>query len=138
MLRIAHLATALALLAAHGTFLARGLYLRCAGRGPAALDRAARTLSQLLLPLCAFLGLLARASTPSSNTPRSAPGFSAQASRPLLLHLLLGLSPLAAILLVFAGRLVLRRRTEAPWLLPAINLALIAAALASGFAAAGS
>jgi hypothetical protein len=122
MLRIAHLATALALLAAHGTFLGRGLYLRRVGQGPAALDRVARTLSQLLLPLCAFLGLLV---------------FPARASRPLLLHLLLGLAPLAAIILVFAGRLVLRRRTEAPWLLPALNLALIAAALASGFAAAG-
>ena len=122
MVRIAHLVTALTLLAAHGAFLGRGLYLRRAARGPAALDRVARTLSQLLLPISAFLGLLA---------------FPAQASRPLLLHLLLGLAPLAAILLVFAGRLVLRRRTEAPWLLPAINLVLIAAALASGFAAAG-
>jgi len=122
MLRILHLATALALLAAHGTFLGRGLYLRRAGRSPAAVDRVARTLSQLLLPICAFLGLL---------------GFRSRESRPLLLHLLLGLAPLAAILLVFAGRVVLRRRTEAPWLLPALNLALIAAALASGFAAAG-
>ena len=130
MVRIAHLVTALALLAAHGTFLGRGLYLRRGGRGPAALDRVARTLSQLLLPLCAFLGLLA-------STPRSASGFSVQASRLPLLHLLLGLAPLAAILLVFAGRLVLRRRTEAPWLLPALNLALMAAAMASGFAAAG-
>jgi hypothetical protein len=122
MVRIAHLVTALALLAAHGTFLGRGLYLRRAGHGPAALDRVARTLSQLLLPLCAFLGLL---------------GFPAPASRPLLLHLLLGLAPLAAILLVFVGRLILRRRTEAPWLLPALNLGLIAAAMASGFAASG-
>jgi hypothetical protein len=121
MVRIAHLAAALALLTAHGTFLGRGLYLRREGRGPAALDRAARALSQLLLPLTALLGLL---------------GFPADASRLHLLHLLLGLSPLAAILLVFAGRLALRRRTEAPWLLPALNLALIAAALVSGLAAA--
>jgi hypothetical protein len=121
MVRIAHLATALALLAAHSTFLARGLYLRRAGRGPETLDRAARSLSQLLLPLCAFLGLI---------------GFPTRASQSLRLHLLLGLSPLAAILLVSAGRLILRQRTEAPWLLPALNLALIAGALASGFAVA--
>ena len=121
MLRIAHLAAALALLAAHGTFLGRGLYLRRAGRGPTALDRAARTLSQLLLPLTALLGLA---------------GLRGREPRPPLLHLLLGLSPLAAILLVFAGRLALRRRTEAPWLLPALNLALIAAALITGLAAA--
>ncbi len=120
MLRIAHLAAALALLAAHATFLGRGLYLRRVGRGPSALDRAARSLSQLLLPLTALLGLV---------------GLRAREPRPLL-HLLLGLSPLAAILLVFVGRLALRRRTEAPWLLPALNLALIAAALATGFAAA--
>jgi hypothetical protein len=130
MLRIAHLVSALALLAAHGAFLGRGLYLRRAGRGPAALDRVARSLSQLLLPLCAFLGLLA-------STPRSATGLRSSASRLLVLHLLLGLAPLAAILLVFAGRLILRRRTEAPWLLPALNMALIAAALVSGFAVAG-
>jgi hypothetical protein len=130
MVRTAHLVAALALLLAHGTFLGRGLYLRRAGRGPAALDRVARSLSQLLLPVCAFLGLLA-------STPRSAPAFRPQASRLLLLHLLLGLAPLAAILLVFVGRMILRRRNEAPWLLPALNLALIAAALASGFAASG-
>ncbi len=120
MLRIAHLAAALLLLAAHGAFLGRGLYLRRVGRGPAAPDRIARHLSQLLLPLTALLGLL---------------GFPPNASRLELLHLLLGLSPLAAILLVFAVRLALRRRTEAPWLLPALNLALITAALVSGFAA---
>ncbi len=122
MVRILHLAAALALLAAHGAFLGRGLYLRRAGRGPAAPDRVARSLSQLLLPGCAFLGLL---------------GFPSGASPRLVLHLLLGLAPLAAILVVFLGRLVLRRRAEAPWLLPALNMALIAAALASGFAASG-
>jgi hypothetical protein len=121
MLRISHLAAALLLLAAHGAFLGRGLYLRRAGRGPVAWDRAARNLSQLLLPLTALLGLLS---------------FPPEPSRLQLLHLLVGLSPLAAILLTFAGRLLLRRRTEAPWLLPALNLALLAAALATGFAAA--
>ena len=120
MLRIPHLAAALALLAAHATFLGRGLYLRRAGRRPSALDRAARSLSQLLLPLTALLGLVGL-----------------RGRHPPPLHLLLGLSPLAAILLLFVGRLVLRRRTEAPWLLPALNLALMAAAMASGFAAAG-
>jgi hypothetical protein len=115
---ILHLASALALVAAHGTFLGRGLYLRRAGRGPAALDRAARILAQLLLPLTALLGLLE---------------WRARGAGELLPHLLLGLSPLAAILLVNAGRLVLRRRTAAPWLLPAVNLALIAAAMLSGF-----
>ena len=122
MLRILHLVTALSLLAAHGVFLGRGLYLRRAGRGPAPLDRLLRTLSQLLLPVAALAGLL---------------GFRGRGSRPQLLHLLLGLSPLAAILLVLAGRVVLRRRTEWPWLLPALNLTLIAAALATGLAALG-
>ncbi len=122
MVRVAHLVAALALLVAHGAFLGRGLYLRRTGRGPAALDRAARSASQLLLPLCAFLGLLR---------------FSSGTSPLLVLHLLLGLAPLAAILLVFAGRMILRRRTEAPWLLPALNMALIAAAMASGFAVSG-
>ena len=119
MRQIRHLVSAVVLLLAHGTFFARGLYLRRAGRGPNGIDRAARTLSQLLLPISAFTGLLI---------------FQARASRLLLLHLLLGLAPLAAIILVFVGRLALRRRTEAPWLLPAVNLALIGAALVTGFA----
>jgi len=124
MLRTLHLVTAVALLASHGAFFGRGLYLRRAGRGPAALDRAARSVSQLLLPITAFIGLLGFRSVPPSRT--------------LLLHLILGLSPLAAVILVLVGRIVLRRRTEAPWLLPAINLALIAAAMASGFALSGA
>jgi hypothetical protein len=87
-----------------------GWHLRRVGQGPSALDRAARPLTALL-PL-----------TPAR------PGRPARARTAPAAHLLLGL-PLAAILLVFVGRLALRRRTEAPWLLPALNLALIAAAL---------
>ena len=121
MLRTLHLVAAAVLLASHGTFFGRGLYLARAKRSPEALDRAARSVSQLLLPITAFIGLLGFRAAPQSRT--------------LLLHLLLGLSPLAAIILVTVGRIVFRRRTEAPWLLPAINLALMAAAMASGFAA---
>jgi len=120
MLRIVHLASAVLLLLAHGAVLFRGLHLRRTGRGPAAIDRAARTLSQLLLPLTALIGLLL---------------YRTREPRPLLLsHLLLGRAPLAAILLVSAGRLLLRKRTEAPWLLPALTLALLGAALATGLA----
>lgn len=123
-LQIVHLASAVLLLLAHGAFFFHGLHLRRSGRGPAAIDRAARTLSQLLLPVTALIGLLL---------------FRTRESRPLLLsHLFLGLAPLAAILLVSVGRLLLRKRTEAPWLLPALNLALIAAALATGLALAAS
>ncbi len=88
MLRIAHLAAALALLAAHGTFLGRGLYLRRVGRGPC------RAGPRGALPVAA----------PAAPDRPARPGRACAAANPgPLLHLLLGLSPLAAILLVFAG-----------------------------------
>jgi hypothetical protein len=119
MLRFLHLAAAGVLLLAHGTFFFRGLYLRRSGAGPAPIDRLARTLAQILLPLTALTGL-AR--------------YFLLGGGPFVPHPLVGLAPLAAVPLVSAGRIVLRRRTEAPWLLPALNLALIAAALATGIA----
>ncbi len=119
MLRTLHLAASGVLLLAHGTFFFRGLRLRRSGESPGALDRLARTLAQVLLLLAPLSGL--------AMYLRSGRG-------PFLPHPALGLAPLMAVPLVSAGRILLRRRTEAPWLLPALNLALIAAALATGLA----
>lgn len=119
MLRALHLAAAGVLLLAHGTFFFRGLYLRRAGGSPGPLDRVARTLAQVLLLLTPLTGLAL---------------YLRPGRGPFLPHPALGLAPLAAVPLVSAGRILLRRRTEAPWLLPALNLALIAAALATGLA----
>jgi len=118
MLRVLHLAAAGVLLLAHGTFYFRGLYLRRSGGSPGPLDRLARMLSQVLLLLAALTGLALYLSSRWG---------------PFLPHPALGLAPLATVPLVGAGRILLRRRTEAPWLLPALNLALIAAALVTGF-----
>jgi hypothetical protein len=120
MLRFLHLVFAGVLILAHGTFLFRGLHLRRTGGSPAPIDRLSRTLAQVLLPLTALTGLAL---------------YFLLGGGPFVPHPLVGLAPLAAVLLVGAGRFVLRRRTEAPWLLPALNLALIAAALATGLAA---
>jgi hypothetical protein len=119
MLRALHLAAAGVLFLAHGTFFFRGLYLRRAGVSPGPLDRAARTLAQILLLLAPLAGL--------ALYLRSGRGA-------FLPHPALGLAPLAAVPLVSAGRILLHQRTGAPWLLPALNLALIAAALATGLA----
>jgi hypothetical protein len=121
MLRFLHPAAAVVLLLAHATFFIRGLYLRRTGGSPEPIDRLARTLAQVLLPLTALTGL-AR--------------YFLRGGGSFVPHPLLGLAPLAAVPLVSAARIVLHRRTEAPWLLPALNLALIAAALATGLAVA--
>jgi hypothetical protein len=94
--------------------------MRQTGRGPAALDRAARFLSQLGLPLAVAAGFLAGTDQESRNAVLYA------------LHVLLGLLPLLAILL-FTPFPAFRRRL--PWLLPLVNLVLLAAALLTGMAA---
>jgi hypothetical protein len=116
MSRVLHLAAACLLLASHALFFLRGLAIQRGTRAPRAIDRAARTLSQVLLPLTAGTGAILLVTRPEGLVP----------------HGLIGLSPLAAIPLVFGVRLLLRRRTELPWLLPALNLALIVAALLTG------
>jgi hypothetical protein len=47
----------------------------------------------------------------------------------------LGLAPLAAIPIVYFTRVALKKRKQAPWLLPAANLILIIAAMLTGIAA---
>jgi hypothetical protein len=121
MPRFLHPAAAVLLLLVHGTFFFRGLHLRRAGKSPESIDRLARMLAQVLLPLTALLGLVR---------------YFQRGGGAFVPHPLLGLAPLAAVPLVGAARFLLRRPTEAPWLLPALNLALIAAALATGIAAA--
>jgi hypothetical protein len=116
MSRVLHLGAACLLAASHALFLLRGLAIQRGRLTPRGIDRAARALSQLLLPVTAVTGALLLVDSPEALVP----------------HGLIGLAPLAAIPLVFAARLVLRRRSELPWLLPALNLALIAAALLTG------
>jgi hypothetical protein len=50
-------------------------------------------------------------------------------------HLILGFAPLAAIPAVFFGRLLLKKRRQAPWLLPVLNLIFIVAAGITGIVA---
>lgn len=116
MTGILHLAAAGLLLTVHALFFGRGLAIQRGAFAPQAVDRAARALSQALLPATALTGVLLLPARP----------------RALLPHGLIGLAPLAAIPLASAARLLLHRRTQLPWLLPAVNLALILAALATG------
>ena len=114
---IIHILCAAVLISAHAVFLFRGLAIESGRRKPSRFDRLVRSLSQALLPATALSGLiLTFADTSPSST----------------LHLLLGLAPLAAIPLVFFARVVLKKRTQAPWLLPVINLILLVAAATTG------
>jgi hypothetical protein len=116
MSRALHLVAACLLLASHSLFFLRGLAIQRGTLKPRTIDRVARSLSQLLLPVTAATGALLLAFHPAGLLP----------------HGLIGLAPLAAIPLVFTGRVLLRRRTQLPWLLPALNLGLIVAALLTG------
>jgi hypothetical protein len=121
MPRFLHPAAAVVLLLAHGTFFFRGLYLRRTGKSPESIDRLARALAQVLLPVTVLIGLVR---------------YFQRGGGAFVPHPLLGLAPLAALPLVGAARFLLRRPTDAPWVLPAVNLVLIAAALATGIAVA--
>ena len=106
------------LLAAHAVFFFRARAMRRRDGRPRGLDRAARNISHFGLPLAVASGFL----TATAGTT--------DVSAVLVLHIILGLAPLAAIL-VFTPFLSLKRRI--PWLLPAINLALFASAVLTGF-----
>jgi len=126
-LKVLHAACAAALFAAHGAFFFRGLSIESGRIEPAKLDHLARRLSQVLLPIAALSGLIARLAAAGS-------GGRSEIGEPTLsvLHLLLGLAPLAAVPAVFFGRLALKKRRQAPWLLPAVNLILLTAAVGTG------
>jgi hypothetical protein len=122
-----HTASAAVLFLSHGGFLFRGLAIESGRTSPGRLDHLARTLSQVLLPVTALSGLillLYGGGRSGGAAPRAVSAF--------VPHLVLGFAPLAAIPLVFFGRVILKKRRQAPWLLPALNLVLIAAALATG------
>jgi len=116
-LNLLHVLCAAVLIPAHAVFLFRGLAIEAGRRKPNKLDRLTRSLSQALLPAAALSGLILTFAGRASST---------------VLHLLLGLAPLAAIPLAFFIRVLLKKRTQAPWLLPAINLILLVAAGVTG------
>lgn len=126
-LRVLHAALAAALVTAHIAFFFRGLPIESGRIKPGRLDHLARRLSQVLLPVAALSGLIARLTVAGS-------GGRSEVGEPTLsvLHLLLGLAPLAAIPIVFFGRLALKKRRQAPWLLPAVNLIILTAAVGTG------
>ena len=127
VLNLLHIACAAVLLAAHCAFLFRGLAIESGRIKPGRLDHLARSLSQALLPIAALSGLILRLTG-------GRPGGASAAGRSelSLSHLILGLAPLAAIPLVFFARVLLKKRRQAPWLLPVLNLILLAAAAATG------
>jgi hypothetical protein len=116
-LTILHVLCAAVLIPAHAAFLFRGFAIEAGRRKPYKLDRLARGLSQALLPATALSGLILTFAGTAATS---------------VLHLLLGLAPLAAIPFVFFARVLLKKRTQAPWLLPVINLILLVAAGVTG------
>jgi hypothetical protein len=126
-LRVLHAVCAAVLITAHCAFLFRGLTIESGHKKPGRLDHLARSLSQLLLPVTAVTGLIVRLTVSGLGD-----GPAAGTATLSLIHLILGLAPLAAIPIVFFGRLALNKRRQAPWLLPAVNLILLTAALGTG------
>lgn len=114
-----HLGSAVLLLVAHTAFFVRGLYIDRGRVKPTRIDRLARSLAQALLPVTTLTGLL----------------YLIAAEAPFFPHGFVGILPVAAIPAVFFLRLALRRRHRLPWLLPALNLAFIIGAMATGLLA---
>lgn len=102
------------LVLAHAIFLFRGLAMKRNGGSPGSLDKVARFISHFGLPAVLLTGFL---------TEKASRG-AVQA-----IHIVLGILPIIAII-AFTPFLSFRRRV--PWLLPAINLALLTAAALTG------
>jgi hypothetical protein len=109
-----HAVSVFLLVSSHLVFLLRGIALAGKQRKPRRIDRIARAGAQLLLPVALLTGI------PLAAGHRFA------------LHCLLGLSPLIAIPAVNVARIVVKRRKAWPWLLPVLNMLLIAAAGLTG------
>jgi hypothetical protein len=117
MLPIIHGIAGIILVAAHGFFLFRGLAFRKNGGRPGPPDKAARFISQFGLPLVILLGFL-------TQTAEAVPG----------IHIVTGILPIIVII-AFTPFMSFKRRI--PWLLPGINLVLLAAAALTGMLSAG-
>ncbi len=117
MVKLLHAISALILFSAHTLFLARALYLIRRYSKPERIDRLFRLFSLLFLPITAVTGFLLLIKSNETFFP----------------HPLLGILPLAAIPLVNLLRIIFRKKKEAPWLLPVLNLLLILSALITGF-----
>ncbi len=113
MLRLIHPILALVLIVSHALFLFRGLKMRREGGTPQRFDRIVRNLSHLGLPLTIISGFLSRHLYDAADTGPSSL---------TIVHMLMGLAPLAVIFL-FAPFLSLKRRI--PWLLPSLVLVLL-------------
>ncbi len=112
---IIHGITGLILVLAHGTFLFRGLAMRRnGGPSPGPLDKTARFISQFGLPGVILTGFLAE-KTSIGGVPA--------------IHIVLGILPILVII-AFTPFMSFKRRI--PWLLPGINLLLLAAAALTG------
>ncbi len=119
MLKILHLISAILLAAFHGLYFFRALYLLKIKGRPKRIDKTSRFLAQVLIPVTLVLGLLIYTQAVDAG--------------PFLPHGLLGLLPLLAILGMNLGRIFFKRRKRIFWLLPALNMTLILAALLTGF-----
>ena len=114
---VLHAVIGVLLASAHGVFLIRGLRLRRRGESPGTVDRIARGISHVFLPLAVLTGFVA--GSRGSLSPRPAAGY----------HIVLGVAPAAAII-VFAFLRPLKKRI--PWLLPGLNALLFTAAVMTG------
>ncbi|MCK5735301.1 MAG: hypothetical protein KAH21_02440 [Spirochaetaceae bacterium] len=113
---IIHGIAGILLVLSHSLFLFRGLSFRKYGGKPGRLDKIARFISQFGLPGVIFLGFLSEKAGVTSRAPSA-------------IHIVLGILPIIVII-AFTPFMAFKRRI--PWLLPGINLVILAAAALTG------
>ena len=111
-----HLVLAVLLVISHSVFFFRGIFITRKSIKPVLIDKLARFLSHLLLPVTVLSGI---------------PALSA-ANRTLFPHLFFGILPVVSVPVVQLFRIAVKKRKELPWILPLLNLVLIIAALFTG------
>ncbi len=131
-----HAVAGILLLLCHAFFLFRGLAMRKNGGRPTSWDRIARAGSHFGLPVVIVTGFFVRLAlsrgVPLSGLTAGETVTAVEKNVPAALRALHAVFGLLPIVLIFAFAPLRSLKRKIPWLLPAANLVLFAAAVLSG------